>query len=82
MRRMKFQVSTLWQSATMAVIIWSFTLAVLGNENAMKLWMDGAPGIAVLLGGGVLGKMGYQTAERIAEKKYSRRPSGLPDGES
>lgn len=78
---MKFQISTFWQSATMLAILWSFILAVTGSESAMRLWIDGWEGMATLLLGGVGMKMTVQSIERIAEKKYNRRPSGLPDGE-
>lgn len=74
--------STFWQSATMAVILLSFLMALAGNENALRLWIDGWSGMAVLLGGGVGMKMTAQSMERIAEKKYGKRPTGLPDGEA
>ena len=80
---MKFQVSTFWQSATMAVILWSFIEAFhYGSPSALQMWTEGWEGMAALLLGGVGMKMTAQSVERIAERKYNRRPSGLPDGES
>lgn len=67
----------MFQVLTSLVVLWSFVEAVNGNRDAMKLWTEGAEGIAILLGLGVGMKMTAQSAERIAERKYRAmsRPS-------
>lgn len=72
--------SSLMQTITALLVLWSFVEAVRGNEFAMRLWIEAPEGVVALLGVGVGGKMIAQGVERWGARKYATRAS-VPPGE-
>lgn len=72
----QFKLSDFWQSATMALVLWSFVRANLGNEPSMHLWETSAEALLVLLGVGVGGKMMQRPIERWVDRKYGNQDIG------
>lgn len=81
---MRFKLSDLFQSLTMAIVLSSFVSANLGNESAMRLWLEGWESISALIALGVGMKMYQRAWDRSSERKYNRTKENsitVPDGE-